>query len=117
MKNKNGWKIVGIICFVISIIFLFVGFDKLFFMKNGTIDISKAILYFLLATFFILLSIGSGIFYYFSKINKDLQQIKFSNTSTNNSSDKWTCTNCGTLNATTNKFCENCGTKFEKGEM
>ena len=79
--KKNGWKIIGIIIFIGSIIFLCFGFDKLINMNksrnayvgldayNYIINSSRATAYFVLSAFFLLSSIGCGIFYYFTNLH------------------------------------------------
>lgn len=135
MKKKNSWKILGIIIFIVSLVFICLGFDKL--IDYGTysnkyvggdaynfiINASKATAYFVLATFFLLLSIGCGIFYYFSNLkinteigkNKDIS-IKNNSQTITSMNEQWVCTTCGTINDSKNRFCNKCGSKHTDKE-
>ena len=135
MERKTGWKTIGIILFSISIVFVCLGFDKLINSNsygnryvggdayNYIINSSKATAYFILAVFFSILSIGSGIFYYFSNLKISSESVPKATDNNNsdytaldNPKDGWICSNCGTMNEPINNFCNKCGKKFEQEE-
>ena len=92
MKN-NFWKVLGIVLFSISFIFVCIGFDKLqnvnsirnmYFngdVYNYIINASRATAYFAIAIFLSILSIGCGVFYYFSNLTTTLDLINTSSDS------------------------------------
>ena len=79
MNNSRKWKIVGIICLIIAVVFMIFGFDKLLNTEdyrntyvngdayNFIVNASRATAFFVLSCFFGICSVGSGIFYYLGK--------------------------------------------------
>lgn len=140
MEKKNGWKVIGIITFIVSIFCLLAGFDKLWAADayrnsyvggdayNLIINASKATAYFVLASFFVLLSIGSGVFYFLgnkeSSGSKKVQIREVKEVAIAKEEKKeelidensWVCPKCGSKNNMKNLFCNKCGEKKEEIE-
>lgn len=111
MQKKTGWRILGIIFFCISLIFIFFGFntsagDTLF---DAIINSSRANGCFIMSVFCLFLSVGCGIFYFLTNWHIDNTNFFENKESCVTLNEKWNCSNCGALNNSENKFCNKCG--------
>ena len=127
--KKKFFKVTGIINFIVSVIFLIKGFYK--FIDGDFLAIGVVIVCFQLASFFLLLAIGSSVFYFFrnneipvKKRSNFFEEKKKSNffkdkKITINSADDiedseeltenfWVCPKCGLKNKLNKLFCTKC---------
>ena len=137
--KKKFFKVTGIINFIVSVIFLIKGFYKFIdgdfldrnYYASDSSTIGVVIVCFQLASFFLLLAIGSSVFYFFiyyeipvKKRSNFLEEKKKSNffkdkKITINSADDiedseeltenfWVCPKCGLKNKLNKLFCTKC---------
>lgn len=120
MKNyryRDGWNIVGIISFVIAVIFFIIGFKCLFSRYDyvAIINSSMATSFFIVSLIFVVISFGCGILHFMTlnsnPIDNSFKDIVDENYDDENKIDTetWICPFCGNLVSTEYNFCNVCG--------
>lgn len=66
MKKRIGWKVLAIIVFVVASILLYLGYQILH--RETILEYLLGIAIFIMSTFFLILSMGCGIFYYLTNL-------------------------------------------------